>query len=174
MALRTMGGLSSFLLVLAVLLSSVLAAEPLADDRVTLTITAEGLPPASEVKVFINGVQYQDLLSPERPLVLRFDRGTVVSISAEERVYGQWGFLYVRRSITLSGQSEQMSTITLESDTTVVVQFETSHILLQPIFWPLYGVVIAATLLVAVRKMTKKGERSQASGGGQGVRANSP
>jgi len=173
MALRTMGGLSSCLLVLAVLLSSVLAASPLADDRVTLTITAEGLPPASEVKVFINGIQYQDLLTPERPLVLRFDLGTVVSISAEERVDGQWGFLYIRKSITLLGRTEQVSTITLESDTTVVVQFEASHILLQPIFWPLYGIVIATAVLVAVRKMTRKGEASQASEGSQGVKADS-
>lgn len=163
MAPRTMGSLSLCLLTLALLLGPVLAAEPLADDKVLLTIAAEGLPPNTEVRVFINGVQLQDLLSPARPLVLVFDRGTVVSISAEERVEGQLGFLYIRKSIRLSGQSQEVSTITLESDTGVVIEFETSHILLQPIFWPLYGIAIATALLIAVRRMTRGEGAGQAS-----------
>lgn len=169
MALRTLGSLLPCLLMLTVTVSSVLAAEPLADDRVTLTIVVAGLPPASEVKVFINGIQYQDLLTPEKPLVITFDRGAVVSVSADERVDGQLGFLYVRKSITLLGQSQQVSTITLDSDTTVVVKFETSHILLQPIFWPLYGIVIATAVLVAVRRMTRKGQATEASGESRGA-----
>lgn len=156
MAHRVLGKLSLLLLATTMLLGPVLSSRALAGDKVTLTITAEGLPSFVQVKVFVNGTQLEGMLSSANPIVLRVDRGTMVSVTAEERVEGQFGFLYIRKSITLAGQNEPVLSLALTSDMNLVVRFETSHILLQPIFWPLYGIVIATTVLIAVRRRARR------------------
>jgi len=144
------------LFTLAAVVGSTLAAEPASEDKVTLTIAAEGIPSTVSVRLFLNGTQAQDLLTSADPVVLEFAKGTTISISAEERVEGQLGFIYIRKSITRSESGEQVSMLTLLSDADIIVRFETSHILLQPIFWPLYATVIATAVLIAVRRWTRR------------------
>jgi len=144
------------LVVMAMLLSSVFVGQVLADDKVTLTVTSDGLPSPTQVKLFVNGSATPTSLSSDNPVVLRLDKGVTVSISSEERVEGQLGFIYVMKSITLAGSNEPISTLTLSSDTNLVVHFETSHTLLQPIFWPLYALVGATAVLIAVRRWARR------------------
>jgi len=141
---------------LVILLSPLLVHPTLADDKVTLTVTADGLPPSVQVGLFVNGSAIPTPLSSSTPVVLRFERGSTVSIGSDERADGQWGFIYVRESITLAGSNEPVSTLTLSSDTSLVVHFATSHALLQPIFWPLYGIVAATAALIAVRRWARR------------------
>jgi|GEM_PF-2465099 len=144
------------LVLLAALLSPILVHPTFADDKVTLTVTVDGLPPSVQVRIFVNGSGIPNPLSSSTPVVLRFDRGETVLISSDERVDGEWGFIYLRKSITLPDSNEPISTLTLSEDTNLVVHFETSHILLQPIFWPLYCIVVATAILIAVRRWARK------------------
>lgn len=156
MAHRTSSVLPLQVVMLAILLSPMLIRPVLADDKVTLTVTSDGLPSPVQVRLFVNGSAIPTPLSSSSPVVLRLDRGVTISISSDERAEGQWGFIYVRESITLAGSNEPVSTLTLSSDTSLVVHFETSHILLQPIFWPLYCIVVATAVLIAVRRWARR------------------
>lgn len=156
MAHRTSSVLPLQVVMLAILLGPMLIRPVLADDKVTLTVTSDGLPSPVQVRLFVNGSAIPTPLSSSNPVVLRLDRGVTISISSDERAEGQWGFIYVRESITLAGSNEPVSTLTLSSDTSLVVHFETSHTLLQPIFWPLYGIVAATAALIAVRRWARR------------------
>ena len=156
MAHRALSVLALQVVMFAMLLSPMLIRPTLADDKVTLTVTSDGLPSPIQVRLFVNGSAIPTLLSSSNPVVLSFDRGVTISISSDERVEGQWGFIYVRKSITLAGSNEPVSTLTLSSDTSLVIHFETSHTLLQPIFWPLYGIVAATAALIAVRRWARR------------------
>jgi hypothetical protein len=156
MAHRASSVLALQVLMIAMLLSPLLVRPTLADDKVTLTVTSDGLPSPIQVRLFVNGSAIPTLLNSSSPVVLRLDRGVTISISSDERVEGQWGFIYVRGSITLAGSNEPVSTLILSSDTSLVVHFETSHILMQPIFWPLYCIVAATAVLIAVRRWARR------------------
>jgi len=158
---RVMGCAAISVMIALLLSGSTVALRTLTDEEVTLTITAQGLPSPAQARVFINGTQVQDLLSSSSPVVLRLQKGVTISIGVEERVEGQFGFLYMRKSVTLADSGSPVSVLTLASDTNIVATFESSHTLLQPIFWPLYGLVIATTFLILVRRWARKASSQQ-------------
>lgn len=121
-------------------------------EQVKLTIIAEGLPPDVNSKIFVNQTWTGVLLNGSKPAILHFKRGTKISIDVEDRVAGHFGTIYLERELVFHGMSTEAKQIVLNSDVTLLARYEWSHMLLQPMLWPLYCLIAAVLILLLVRR----------------------
>ena len=123
------------------------------EEEVKLVIVSEGLPADINAKIFINQTAVSVPLNGSGPAVLRFKKGTRVDIDIEDRVQGRFGTIYLKKGLFASGTSVPVGQLVLTADTTLLARYEWSHLLLQPMFWPLYALIGAALILIAVRRI---------------------
>ncbi|MGQ9514741.1 MAG: hypothetical protein ACUVTL_06805 [Thermoproteota archaeon] len=149
------------------------------ETRIVVIIT--GLPEGKEVRVYINGSE-SGTASIASPIIYALPRGSIITLTADIYVEGSWGYRYeligvraFKEGFQGSTSPETQPSIELDSDLVIIMcEYSSYHILLSPLFVPLYALLILIGILSIVRWLSRlmqplPRERSQTNKEGQNL-----
>lgn len=141
-------------------------------DVVTISIRVLGPPPNVSSRVYLNGTSptlggRQLTVNSSKPLTITLRRGSTISIALDAELSDSLGNVYTLSWIEYDGNKHTIDnkypgvTFRADRDVELSASYSWSHVLLSPLLWPFYALLL---LLVVHRWLRSR----RGSGAGEG------
>jgi hypothetical protein len=136
------------LLQIALIITPILGSpQPTGGDVVILRIRVDGLPPNVSSRVYLNGTSSwldgrQLTVNSSGPLTIELRRGSTVTVALDLQISDSLGNIYTLSWIEYGGNRYRVVTLKVDQDVELFASYNWSHLLLHPLLWPFYALLI--------------------------------